>query len=43
LQFLRNRRSIAAGDFESSVAGYLIIVAGSLAFAGAFTIYVLFS
>jgi putative membrane protein len=42
-QFLRNRRSISAGDFESSVVGYLIIVAGSLAFAGAFAIYVLFT
>ena len=41
-QFLRNRRSIASGTFESSVAIYLIIVAGSLAFAGAFTLYVLF-
>ena len=43
MQFLRNRRSISAGDFESSVAVYLIIVAGSLAFAGAFAIYVLFA
>jgi putative membrane protein len=42
-QFLRNRRSIATGKFESSVTVYLIIVAGSLAFAGAFTFYVLFS
>jgi putative membrane protein len=42
-QFLRNRRSISAGDFESSVVVYLIIVAGSLAFAGAFAIYVLFT
>jgi putative membrane protein len=42
-QFLRNRRSISAGDFESSVTGYLIIVAGSLAFAGAFVIYVVFT
>ena len=42
-QFLRNRRSIATGNFESSVTVYLIIVAGSLALAGAFTIYVLFS
>jgi putative membrane protein len=42
-QFLRNRRSISAGDFESSVVGYLIIVAGSLAFAGIFAIYVLFT
>src|SRR5829696_2703266 len=42
-QFLRNRRGIATGKFESSVTAYLIIVAGSLAFAGAFAIYVLFS
>jgi putative membrane protein len=42
-QFLRNRRSIATGNFESSVTVYLIIVAGSLAFAFAFAVYVLFS
>jgi putative membrane protein len=42
-QFLRNRRSISAGTFESSVAVYLVIVVGSLAFAGAFAIFVLFS
>jgi putative membrane protein len=42
-QFLRNRRSIETGNFESSVTGYLIIVAGSLAFAGAFAISVLFT
>jgi putative membrane protein len=42
-QFLRNRRSIATGNFESSVTVYLIIVAGSLVFAGVFAIYVLFS
>ena len=42
-QFLRNRRSIVSGSFESSVTVYLIIVAGSLAFAGAFAIYVLFT
>jgi putative membrane protein len=42
-QFLRNRRSISEGDFESSVVGYLIIVAGSLTFAGIFAIYVLFT
>ena len=42
-QFLRNRRGISAGNFESSAAVYLIIVAGSLAFAGAFVIYVLFA
>jgi putative membrane protein len=40
-QFLRNRHGISTGTFESSVAVYLIIVAGSLAFAGAFAIYVL--
>ena len=43
LQFLRNRRSISVGDFESSVTSYLIIVAGSLTFAGVFVIYVLFT
>ena len=42
-QFLRNRRAIAADKFESSVTVYLIIVIGSLLFAGAFTFYVLFS
>jgi putative membrane protein len=42
LQFLRNRRSISVGDFESSVTSYLIIVAGSLTFAVAFAVYVLF-
>ena len=42
-QFLRNRRSISAGDFEPSVIVYLVIVAGSLTFAGAFVIYVLFA
>jgi putative membrane protein len=43
MQFLRNRRSISARDFEPSVAVYLVIVAGSLTFAGAFVIYVLFT
>lgn len=43
VQFLSNRRRISAGDFEPSVAAYLIIVAGSLAFAGAFVVYVLFT
>jgi putative membrane protein len=42
-QFLRNRHGIATGHFESSVAVYLIIVAGSLVFAGVFAIYVLLS
>jgi putative membrane protein len=41
-QFLRYRRRISTGDFEPSVVAYLIIVAGSLAFAGAFIVYVLF-
>jgi putative membrane protein len=42
-QFLHNRRGIATGNFESSVTVYMIIVAGSLAFASAFAIYVLFT
>ena len=42
MQFLNNRRSISANEFEPSVVAYLIIVAGSLAFAGAFVIYVVF-
>jgi putative membrane protein len=40
-QFLRNRRRISTGEFVPSVAAYLIIVAGSLAFATVFIIYVL--
>lgn len=43
VQFLSNRRRISSGEFEPSVAAYLIIVAGSLAFAGAFVVYVLFT
>jgi putative membrane protein len=43
VQFLRNRRRISTGDFKPSVVAYLIIVAGSLAFAGAFVVYVLFT
>ena len=42
VQFLNNRRSITANEFEPSVVTYLIIVAGSLVFAGAFVIYVVF-
>jgi len=42
MQFLNNRSSISANEFEPSVVAYLIIVAGSLAFAGAFVIYVVF-
>ncbi len=40
-QFLKNRRRISTGEFVPSAAAYLIIVAGSLTFAGAFVIYVL--
>lgn len=40
-QFLGNRRRISTGEFVPSAAAYLIIVAGSLTFAGAFVIYVL--
>jgi putative membrane protein len=40
-QFLNNRRRISIGEFVPSAAAYLIIVGGSLAFAGAFVIYVL--
>lgn len=39
--FLRTRREIASGDFTPSGAAYLVIVSGSLAFAGAFIAYVL--
>jgi putative membrane protein len=42
VQFLNNRRSITANEFEPSLVAYLIIVAGSLALAGAFVIYVVF-
>jgi putative membrane protein len=40
-QFLNNRRRISTDEFVPSAAAYLIIVAGSLALAGAFVIYVL--
>lgn len=43
VQFLRTRRRISAGEFVPSSTAYLIIVAGSLAFAGAFIVYVLFA
>jgi putative membrane protein len=42
-QFLRTRRRISSGEFLPSAAAYLVIVAGSLAFAGAFVVYVLFA
>lgn len=40
-QFLRNRRSISEGNFVPATAAYLVVVAGSLALAGAFILYVL--
>ncbi len=40
-QFLRNRRRISSGDFVPSLAAYMVIVSGALAFAGAFIAYVL--
>jgi putative membrane protein len=40
-QFFRNRRSISEGNFVPAAAAYLVVVAGSLAFAGAFILYVL--
>ena len=43
MQFLRTRQRISVGEFVPSATAYLIIVAGSLAFAGAFIFYVLFA
>ena len=43
VQFLRTRRRISAGEFVPSATAYLVVVAGSLAFAGAFVFYVLFT
>jgi putative membrane protein len=43
IQFLRSRRGIATGNFVSATAAYLVIVAGSLALAGTFIVYVLLS
>lgn len=42
-QFFGNRRRISSGDFVPAYAAYLVIVAGSLAFAGSFIAYVLLS
>ncbi len=41
VQFFRNRRSISEGNFVPAAAAYLVVVAGSLALAGAFILYVL--
>ena len=40
VQFLRSRREISAGTFVPAAAAYMVVVAGSLALAGAFIIYV---
>ncbi len=43
IQFLRSRRGISTGVFVPAAAAYLTVVAGSLALAGAFIIYVVLS
>ena len=39
-QFLRSRRGIATNNFVPAAAAYMVVVAGSLALAGVFVIYV---
>jgi putative membrane protein len=39
--FLRSRRGIESGQFVSAALAYMIVVAGSLALAGTFIVYVL--
>lgn len=41
VQFLRSRRGIRTGNFVSAAAAYMVVVAGSLALAGTFVVYVL--
>ena len=41
VQFLRSRRGIATGNFVPAAAAYIVVVAGSLALAGVFIVYVL--
>ena len=41
VQFLRSRRSIERGEFISAALAYMVVVAGSLALAGTFIVYVL--
>jgi uncharacterized membrane protein YidH (DUF202 family) len=41
IHFLRTRRQLDKGEFAPSVAGYVIIAAGTLGLAGAFMVYVL--
>lgn len=43
IQFLRSRRGISTGNFVPATAAYLVVVAGSLALAGTFIVYVLLS
>lgn len=43
VQFLRSRRGIATNNFVPAVAAYMVVVAGSLALAGTFIVYVLLS
>jgi putative membrane protein len=40
-QFLRSRRGIESGEFVSAALAYMVVVAGSLALAGTFIVYVL--
>lgn len=41
VQFLRSRRGIATNNFVPAAAAYMVVVAGSLALAGVFIVYVL--
>jgi putative membrane protein len=41
IQFLRSRRGIATNNFVPAAAAYMVVVAGSLALAGTFILYVL--
>ncbi len=43
VQFLRRRRGIATDNFVPAAAAYMVVVAGALALAGVFIIYVLLS
>ncbi|WP_053058165.1 YidH family protein [Rubrobacter aplysinae] len=40
-QFLRNRKRIISNTFTPDVLGYILVVAGSLALAGSFMVFVL--
>ncbi len=42
-QFFSTRRRISSGEFVPAAAAYLTVVAGSLAFAGAFVFFVVFT